>query len=98
MPVSAIGFRSSWSAAARWYGSASKGIAQPTRKRALGAFHRRPRTIRNKAEARVGIASVLLESIVIAVSSNPEADRARELGWNNEDRNLAIEYRWTEGM
>jgi hypothetical protein len=46
-------------------------------------------------EARVGIASVLLESIVIAVSSNPEADRARELGWN-EDRNLAIEYRWTE--
>jgi hypothetical protein len=48
-------------------------------------------------EARVGIASVLLESIVIAVSRNPEADRARELGWNNEERNLAIEYRWTEG-
>jgi hypothetical protein len=29
-------------------------------------------------EARVGIASVLLESILIAVSRNPEADRARE--------------------
>jgi len=47
-------------------------------------------------EARVGTASVLLESIVIAVSSNHETDRARELG-RNKDRNLAIEYRWTEG-
>ena len=49
-------------------------------------------------EARVGIASVLLESIVIAVSRNPEVDRARELGWNNEERNLAIEYRWLRNV
>src|SRR5256885_10302841 len=46
-------------------------------------------------EARVGIASVLLESIVIAVSSNPEADRARTRV--ERGPNLAIEYRWAKG-